>query len=313
MKVYLDGKFVDEGEATLSAFDAGVQHAIGLFETMRAYGGRVFRLDQHIDRLTRSARELGLTERLHAGPLQEAVEATLKENDLLDARLRLTLTGGNLSMLAAARPGGSGAGEGGGTGGGGHQPSILIAATTPTIYPESFFTDGVGLVIADPKANPFDPTAGHKTLNYWPRLQTLAAAARTGAGESLWFTITNHVASGAVSNVFLVRDGRLLTPIARGEEPTGAIASPVLPGVTRTAAIEAADRLGIPIERKMLTIDDVLGADEVFLTNTSWLLLPVVRVEKETIGDGRVGPVARKLYQQLTETIHAECVEPSGE
>ena len=308
MKVYLDGKFVNEGEAALSAFDAGVQHAVGLFETMRAYNGRIFRLDEHINRLIRSARELGLSGRLHAGPLREAVDRTLRANDLLEARLRLTLTGGNLSMLAA-RPGAEDNEEAGAGPPPEHRPTGLIAASTPTVYPESFFTDGVGVVAADAKANPFDPMAGHKTVNYWSRLQALAAAARAGAGESLWFTVTNHLASGAVSNAFLVKDGELLTPIARGEEPAGGLAAPVLPGVTRAAVIEATDRLGLPVRRKMLTIHDLLDADEVFLTNTSWLLLPVVRMEKETIGDGKVGPTSRKLYDELARTIHAECVE----
>jgi len=106
-----------------------------------------------------------------------------------------------------------------------------------------------------------------------------------------------------------VKDGQLLTPYARGEETEGALGSPVLPGITRAAALEAAEDLKLPVQRRMLTINDVLEADELMLTNTSWLVLPVVRVEKETIGDGKVGPVTRQLYERMLKMIHAECIE----
>jgi branched-subunit amino acid aminotransferase/4-amino-4-deoxychorismate lyase len=297
MKVYLDGKIVSEDEARLSAFDAGVQHGIGLFETMRAYHGKVFRLQQHIDRLITSAGELGLTNQLRAQPLAEAVELTLARNELTEARIRLTITGGDLSMLAAARSGKKPE----------VRPTVMIHVTEPTVYPPEHLTDGVMAVIADAKANPFDPLASHKTMNYWARLSSLMQAAGAKAGEALWLTITNHLCGGAVSNAMLVKQGQLFTPIVRGEEELGALASPVLPGITRAAAIECASRLDIPVTRRMLTINDVLEADELFLTNTSWLVLPVVKVEGKTIGDGKVGPVTMQMYEALTKLIHTEC------
>lgn len=300
MKVYIDGKLIDEAKASLSAFDAAVQHGVGLFETMRAYHGTVFRLDRHVQRLADSARQLGLTEQLEPEPLAEAVRQTLSENNLADARLRLTVTGGDLSLLAQGKSGGDAAP---------HTPSVLIQATEPTVYPQQMFDEGVTAVIADPKANPFDPLAGHKSIQYWTRLRTLSTAAAAGAGEALWFSVTNHLVGGAVSNAFLVKDEQLLTPIARGEEPETGIASPTLPGITRAAVMDAADRLDLPVSRQMLTIHDLLGADELLLTNTSWLVLPVVRVEKEQIGDGSVGPITRRLYDELLRIIHQECVD----
>jgi len=304
MKVYLDGKLVDADDAKLSVFDAAVQHGVGLFETMQAYDGGVFRLRQHVDRLIGSARQLGLTDRLEADPLCDAVQHTVAKNGCADARVRLTITGGDLSLLAAARSKSKPR----------HSPSVVITVAEPTQYPEGFFTDGVTVIIADPKANPFDPAAGHKTLNYWARLASLTRAASAQAGETLWFTITNHLCGGAVSNAIVIKDGQLHTPIARGEEPDGAIPSPVLPGVTRAAIIDIAERLDLPVHRRMLTINDVLEADELMLTNSSWLVLPVTHVEKKQIGGGKPGPITRQLHDALIETIRSECSPtPAGD
>lgn len=300
MKIFLDGQFVDADDARVSALDAGIQHGVGLFETMQAFDGRVYRIEQHIDRLITSAKELGLSNKLRAGPLCELVERTVIENDMTEARVRLTVTGGDLALLNT-KPTASG-----GRAKREHQPTVLCVATPPTEYPAGFFDNGVSVVIADPKVNPFDPSAGHKTLNYWMRLRTLAEAATKGAGEALWFTVTNHLCGGAVSNAFIVKDGRLLTPIARGEELPGALPSAVLPGVTRAAVLEIAEELDIAAEKKMLTINDVLEADELFLTNSSWQVLPVVKVENKTIHEGEVGDMTKRIRERLLLCIGRE-------
>jgi branched-subunit amino acid aminotransferase/4-amino-4-deoxychorismate lyase len=294
MKAYVNGKFVDLSRARLAIHDAAVQHAVGLFETMQAFNGQIFRLDDHIDRIIRSAKQTGLTDRLRHEALAELTQRTVDENRLTEARVRLTVTGGDLSLLSAARSGGRRRR---------HNLGILCVASEPTSYPKAFFSDGVAVVVADPKANPFDPFAGHKTINYWARLQSLATAAAAEAGEALWLSVTNHLCSGAVSNVILIRDNQLLTPYARGEEAQGAIPSPVLPGITRAAVLELAEQLDLPVQRKMLTINDVLEADEVLLTNSSWQILPVVRVEKHHIGQGTPGPWTRRLREALLDSI----------
>lgn len=297
MEAFINGELVSVDQATVSAHDAAVQHGVGLFETMQAFNGRVFRLDAHLTRLIDSANELGLTRSLRLGPLCETVEHTLKANEMTEARVRLTVTGGDLSLLAAARSGEQSPR---------HTPSIVCVASEPTRYPPGFFEDGVRASIADPKANPFDPTAGHKTIGYWTRLRALAEAASVGAGEALWFTVTNHLAGGSVSNAFLVKGGALLTPIARGEEGASTLPSPVLPGVTRAAVLEIAESMEIPVHKQMLTIDDLLNAEEVMLTNSSWQVLPVTAVEKERIGSGEVGPITRQLREALLERIETE-------
>jgi len=309
--VFLNGRFVAQDEARVSAFDAGLQHGVGLFETLlggarEGEDGWAFRLDRHVERLIRSAQELGLSDQLRPGPLANAVRLTIARSGLARARVRLTVTGGDLNLLGRTRDASAPQGA---------QPrpvvtpTLLIAAQPATEYPPEMFERGITAVIADLRINPLDPLAGHKTLNYWARLRELQSAAARHAGEALVFQVTNHLAGGCVSNAFVVRDGRLLTPIARGEEqgaPTEsgpaarhgvAMPSPVLPGITRGWLADWAAQQGIEVARRMLTIDDVLSADEVVLTNSSWGVLPVVRVEKEAIGGGAVGPLAARARE----------------
>jgi branched-chain amino acid aminotransferase len=290
MHVWLNGRLLDRDDAAISVFDAGLQHGIGLFETMLARHGAIFRGRSHMDRLAGSARELLLTERLGTEALLEAVHQTLKANRLEQARVRLTVTGGNLAALPTASPGAAERLPREGV-----DATILIVAQPPTEYPAAFFEQGVRVTIADGRTNPLDRMAGHKTLNYWSRIQALQQAAARQAGEAVWFTVSNHLAGGSVSNIFLVKGGELLTPIARGEEQRGALPAPVLPGITRAAVIELARGISAAARSRMLDINDLLGADEVFLTNSSWGVLPVVGVERESIAGGEVGPITQSL------------------
>lgn len=292
--VFLNGNFVSRDQAKVSAFDAAFQHGVGLFETMLATPrGVVLHLHEHMARLKHSALELGLSDSIHVPALAEAVDRTVgKARDELQGplRVRLTISGGDLNMLergaATGRP---------------LNPTLLIVASPATEYPDAMFARGVSVVIADYRANPLDPCAGHKTINYWPRLRELQSAAAKRAGEALVLQVTNHLCGGCVSNAFIIKANTLITPIARGEETGGT--SPVLPGITRKWVLDWAEAQGIKVERRMVTIHDVLGADEVFLTNSSWGVLPVVKVEAEAIGDGVVGAVATKLrraWEELT-------------
>jgi branched-subunit amino acid aminotransferase/4-amino-4-deoxychorismate lyase len=185
-------------------------------------------------------------------------------------------------------------------------PTILIVAQPPTVYPEHFFERGVIVLMANGRENPLHPMAGHKTLNYWPRIRELQLAAAKRAGEAMWFSISNHLCGGCVSNVMLVKDDELLTPIARGEEESGALPSAVLPGITRAAVIGLAEDLDVRVHRRMLDINDLLSADEVMLTNSSWGVLPVVGVEREKIGEGEPGPMTRGLREGLLRMVDEE-------
>ncbi|MEQ9453025.1 MAG: aminotransferase class IV [Phycisphaeraceae bacterium] len=293
-RVFLQGRFVEPEEAVVRLDDAGFQHGIGLFETLAVRHGAAFRAGAHLERLEVSARELGLVDGLDTASLAEAIDQTIEHNHLREARLRLTLTAGPVSLLPGrgepVRP----------------MPTLAIQPTPATEYDPRYFEEGVMALISPSHANPLDPTAGHKTLNYWQRLRTLRQAAAAGAGEAIWLSVTNHLASGSISNLFLVKEGVVSTPIARGEEVQGALGSPVLPGVTRAAVLESAAAEGIEAHKRMLTIDDLLDADEVFLTNSGWQVLPVTKIERQEIGGGRIGPVTAKLRASLLGLIERE-------
>ena len=304
MKAFINGQFVDAAEAKVGFFDAGFQHGIGLFETMLARDGAVLRLEEHLERLATSARELRLFDPLRVEPLAEAVHMCLEQNGMRDARIRITLTAGDMGKPFG---GANAAGERPAS----PQPTVAIHAQPPTRYPAELFANGVAVSIAEGRANPHDPFAAHKTLQYWPRIAALQRAGESGCAEALWFTVGNQLASGSVSSVFLVKDGRIRVPFARGEESAsdGAHAAapsmrpPVLPGCTRAAIILWAEGGGtgvgrIEVERAALTIEDVLAADELFLTNSSWGVMPVVRVERHSVGAGVPGPVARAMREK---------------
>lgn len=294
LTTWINGRFVEPADASISIFDAGVQHAIGLFETMHVRNGRVFRPLAHLNRLAVSASDLLLTESLWTEPLAEALQAAVDRSGFREARLRLTLTGGDLSGLQS-------------DGRSRQDPTIAITVQPATRYPDAFFEQGIMATVADGRLNTLSVMAGHKTMNYWERIQALQLAAGRGASESLWFSISNHLAGGCVSNIFLVHDGVLMTPIARGEEPeAAAMRAAVLPGVTRAAIIELAEDRGLQVDRKMLSYDDLSRADEVFLTNSGWGVLPVVAVEARPIATGEVGPLTRALRQQWSELVDRE-------
>ncbi len=321
--VFLNGRFVEVAQAAVPAFDAGLQHGVGLFETMIGGVGTessdepwVFRLEEHLERLGGSARDLGLSDSLRLPALAEAVLETVRRAGLERSRVRLTITGGDLNILARAREPET-AGESRQV-----QPTILIVAQAATRYPREMFERGVAVTIADYKANPLDPFAGHKTINYWPRLRELQIAAGKRAAEALVFQVSNFLCGGCVSNALLAKDGRLVTPIARGEEGTAptpvpanageqpqrgvAIPSPVLPGITREWVCQWANENRLPLVRKMVTVDEILDADEVLLTNSSWGVLPVVKVESQAIGDAVVGEVGRKLVRAWDTQVRGD-------
>ncbi len=291
MKVWLDGRFVEGGDARVGFFDAGFQHGIGLFETMLARDGAVLRLEAHLERLAASARELRLFDPLRIEPLAEAVHATLAANGMRDARIRITLSAGDMGRPFAGANASADAPPA-------PMPTVAVHVQPPTRYPDELFEQGVAVTVCEDRVQAMDRFAGHKTLMYWPRIAAVQRAGEAGCAESLWFTVDGKLASGSVSSVFLVKDGAIRVPFARGEEPAGARRAPVLPGCTRAAVLMWAEARSVAVERAALAIDDVLAADEVFLTNSSWGVMPVVRVERHEVGGGRPGPVARAMREK---------------
>jgi len=285
--LWINGEFTSPEGARVGALDAGFQHGVGLFETMLARGGAVIDLPRHLERLRESAQTLRLTESLRVPALAEAVTAVAERAAFPQTRLRLTLTGGDLNLLT------DGAGADPRT-----DPTIVIEAKPATDYPSEMYDRGVAVTVADRRDNPLDPFAAHKTLSYWPRLAELQKAAAKAAAEAITLQVSNHLTGACVSNLFVVKGDALLTPVARGEEEPGAIPSPVLPGITRGRVLQWAEGESLTPSAKLLNINDLLDADEAFLTNSSWGVLPIARVERSAVGAGEPGPVARAMLER---------------
>ncbi len=287
--VWINGDFLDESAAHIGLADGGLLHGAGVFTTMRAAGGEVVRIDQHLARLRDSCDALFIPLQHKDAALRDAATELLARNDLADARLRLTVTRGRstLDPLHGAVL----------------EPTCFLTAAELVPYPAEFYDRGMTVILLDEqKLNPYDVQAGHKTLDYLSRFAALKEAARRGAGEALWFNVHNYLQSASVANVFLVERGGLVTPPTaadlrdrRVRETCPYPRSNALPGVTRAAVIDAAGALGIGVETSSIDVERLLAADEVFLTNSIMGVMPVTRLEKKAVGTGAPGEVTRTL------------------
>ncbi len=280
-KVFLNDKLVDTDKARISATDSGFLYGAGLFETMRSYDGVVFALKDHLDRLFASAGALSINNPYDKEYLTDAIYKVLEGNKLTDARLRLTLSNGPMAGAEEQRT-----------------STLLITATKLQPYPGEYYKKGVMVILSPSRQNTFEPTCGHKTTSYFSRMITLNMAHQQRAAEALWFTTDNRLAEGCVSNVFVVKDSVIYTP---------GIETPVLAGIARKTIFEIASTNSIKLVEKDLFIDDVLGADEIFLTNVIMQIMPVTSVEKHTVGDGKVGVMAKRLQISYGELIESQC------
>ncbi len=287
--VYFNGQFVPAGTASVSVFDAGLLHGAGLFETMRSYNGCVFRGRQHLERLWHSAEVFRLATPSSMDDLLAGMQELLKRNEVPNARLRLTMTMGNTRAAVQQEPAAG--------------PNVIVMAVPLEPYSPRFFDEGTSVLLSPWRQGKHDITVGHKTLGYMTRLLALRQAQQVGLFEALWFTTDNLLAEGCISNVFVVKGGIVKTP---------PVETPVLPGVTRATVIEVAKANSIPLEERPLTINDLLEADEVFLTSTSMEVMPVSRIERHAIADDKPGPISRRLLQLFRELAQRECPVPQA-
>jgi len=280
-KVFLNDKLIDIHKAHISATDSGFLYGAGLFETMRSHNGVVFALKDHLERLFTSASALFINNPFDEEYLTDAIYKVLKANKLTDARLRLTLSNGPMAGVEEQL-----------------KPTLLITATKLQPYPGEYYKNGVMVILSASRQNTFEPTCGHKTTSYFSRMITLNMAHQQRAAEALWFTTDNRLAEGCISNVFLVKDSVINTP---------GIETPVLAGIARKTIFEIASTNSIKLVEKDLYIDDVLGADEIFLTNVIMQIMPVSKVEKHTVGDGKVGVMTQRLQISFDEFVKSQC------
>lgn len=294
---WVNGEFADESAAAVSLRDTGLLHGAGVFTTMRGYGGRVFRLDRHLRRLRDSCEALFIPLQYKDEALADATEEILRRNELSAARLRLTVTRGAARQdpLHGLRL----------------EPNVFLTAAPLEPYPAEYYERGLTAVLLDDqKLNPYDLAAGHKTLNYFSRLAALREANRRGAGEALWFNVHNYLESGSITNVFVVSGGVLHTPPTPADLHDVAVASKTpypkscaLPGVTRSVVLDLARAAGIDARPAAVDVNQLLAADEVFLTNSVMGVMPVCRLERKAIGGDKPGPITRKLSEQYAEAV----------
>src|SRR5262245_38318090 len=285
--VYLNGQMVEADQANISAFDAGFTHATGLFETFRAYAGKVFRLDDHLQRMNSSALALqipAIADELNRHNISDSISDLLTANNLQDARLRLVATPGPIPRPGEEEPK--------------IQPTLLLTAAPLQTHPPELYRHGMRACICPFRISPTDPQAGHKTLCYFPRLLAMRDAQQKKCHESLWFTTGNMLSEGSVCNVFIFHDGKLMTP---------PLDTPVLPGIVRKAVIELASTLNIAVKESPIDIEKLLSATEVFFTGSIMEIMPVTSIEKHVVGSGAPGSTCQLLMQKLKELITTEC------
>ncbi len=296
-QVWLNGNFLDESAATISIRDTGLLHAAGVFTTMRSAAGKVFRLEQHLARLRESCEALFIPLQHRDATLIDVTRELLAKNNLSDARLRLTVTRG----MATEDP----------LHGMRLEPTTFLTAAPFEPYPAEYYQRGMTVILLDEqKLNPYDVQAGHKTLNYFSRLSALKSANTRRAGEALWFNVHNYLQSGSISNVFIVKAGKLITPPTPREMQDVAIRdampypkSNVLPGITRAAIIDFSRDAKLEIETSAIDVNRLLDADEVFITNSIMGVMPVCRIERKEIGSGNPGPITRQLASQYHSSV----------
>ncbi len=279
MKIYMNGKLVPKAEAAVSVFDHGLLYGDGVFEGIRFYNGRVFRLEDHIDRLYRSARAILLTIPMEPAAMSRAVVETIAANAMTDGYVRLVVTRGegSLGLSPKSCP----------------RPTVFIIAAGITLYPEEMYRDGLKLVTCATRRiahGALSPMV--KSLNYLNNIMAKIEAEQAGAGEGLMLNEQGLVAECTGDNVFVVRDGRVATP---------PISAGALSGVTRAVVFELAAEAGIEIREQDMTRYDIYTADECFLTGTAAEIIPVVEMDAREVGGGKPGPVTKHLTQMFRE------------
>ena len=278
-QIYIAGKLYDKQDAKISVYDHGLLYGDGVFEGLRSYGGKVFRLEEHLKRLYDSARAIALTIPMSVDELSEAVNSTLRANKLQDGYIRLVVTRGAGSLgLDPNRT---------------SDPQVIIIADKITLYPEDYYRNGLSIVTASTVRNhPAALNPRIKSLNYLNNILAKIEGLQAGCIEALMLNHKGEVAECTGDNIFLVRRGVVLTP---------PIDAGILEGVTRDAVIELARESRLEVREISLTRHDVYIADECFLTGTAAEVIPVVKVDDRPIGDGTVGPITRDLMQRFHE------------
>jgi branched-chain amino acid aminotransferase len=280
-QIYINGKFFAPEDAKISVYDHGLLYGDGVFEGMRSYGGKVFRLREHLERLDESARAIGLALPITLEQLAADVTQSVARNGIEDGYIRLIVTRGSgplgLDPYKCS------------------DPQVIIIADTITLYPETYYENGLELVTASTIRNhPAALSPRIKSLNYLNNILAKMEGLKAGCIEALMLNHKGEVAECTGDNVFVVKHGGLNTP---------PIEAGILEGITRNAVLELAREAGIETTEHPMTRHDLYVADECFLTGSAAEVIPAVKLDGRAIGDGTVGPITRQLNAAFRELV----------
>lgn len=279
LTIFLDGKFVPEGDAKVSVFDHGLLYGDGIFEGIRFYNGRVFKLEEHLERLWDSARSICLEIPMGRNEMTEALLETIRQNGLREGYIRLVVTRGvgNLGLNPVQCK----------------RPSVIIIATTITLYPKEVYESGLTVVTCATRrtgAAALNPAV--KSLNYLNNVMARIEANLAGADEALMLNEAGNVAECTADNIFIIKRSQIFTP---------PIAAGALRGITRSVVFDIAAELGLKITETDITRHDVFVADECFLSGTAAELIPVIKADGRVIGNGMPGSITARMIGRFRE------------
>lgn len=277
IKIYVNGEFFPKDEARVSVFDHGLLYGDGIFEGIRAYGGYVFKLDEHLDRLYDSAKAILLEIPLSREEMEEAILETLRVNNLETAYIRPIVTRGvgdlGLDPRKCAKA-----------------TVVIIVREWKSLYGEELYKKGLRAIVATTRNQPpesLPPVV--KSLNYLTNILARIEANTQGADEAIMLDIRGNVSEGSADNIFIVRKGELYSPLVMNN----------LPGITRATIIELAKEAGYTVHEENFGIADLYIANEVFLTGTAAEVAPIVEIDGRVIDSGRPGPVTLELRDRF--------------
>jgi branched-chain amino acid aminotransferase len=284
LKIWLDGKLVDEAEAKISVFDHGLLYGDGVFEGIRIYGTKLFELEAHIERLYRSAKAIRLSIPMTGSQLINAVEKTVEANGVIDGYVRLVVTRGigdlGLNPLTC------------------ESSSIFIIADNIQLYPEELYEKGMKVISSTTVRNhPLAIPPQVKSLNYLNNILAKIEALDSNVPEAIMYNHEGYVAEATGDNVFIVRDGVIYVP---------PIEAGALEGITRSVVIRLAKKEKLEVVEKNLTRFNLYICDEFFLTGTAAEVIGVVEIDGRVIGDGKPGPVTKLLRKKFFEYAHGK-------
>ena len=277
LQIFINGKHYDKENAKISVYDHGLLYGDGIFEGMRSYGGKVFRMEEHLDRLWDSAKSIWLEIPMTKAAVAKAVNDTLKINNISDGYIRLIVTRGAGSLgLDPNRT---------------SDPQVIVIADSIALYPAEMYEKGLTIITSSVLRNhPAALSPRIKSLNYLNNILAKIEGLQAGCVEALMLNHKGEVAECTGDNIFLVRKGVLQTP---------PLDAGILEGITRNAVIELAKEQGITVREMALTKHDVYIADECFLTGSAAEVIAVVKVDSRLIGNGEPGPITRDLKERF--------------